>query len=367
VKRLWVRLSLMIGGVLFLVFFLQFLSIITSDDGPPGPDGPPGLQSGQALPDGDGPGNETDAEIARRLIDFAAFSLLVGLGAGVLIARVVTRPIDEMARAAQQLGEGNLAVRVQPRGSQEMVGLATAFNRMAVDLSEAEALRTNLMADVSHELRTPLTILEGNLRAALDHVYELNDAEIAGLHSQTRHLIRLVDDLRLLAQAEARRMPLERELTDLNALVAETIQALEPLAAERGLALVDETSALPPVMLDAGRIRQVVFNLLFNAMRHTPAGGLVAVGGSVSEADVRLIVRDTGAGLEPAELAAVFDRFYRADRSRQRDTGGTGLGLAIIKAIVEAHGGAVWAESEGKDRGSRFTVQLPVMPATTPA
>lgn len=362
-KRLWVRLSLMIGGVLFLVFFLQFLSIIASDDGPPGTREPPGLESGQIPQDGDGPGNETDAEIARRLINFAAFSLLVGLGAGVLIARVVTRPIDEMTGAAQQLGEGNLAVRVQPRGSQEMFGLATAFNRMADDLSKAETLRTNLMADVSHELRTPLTVLEGNLRAALDHVYELNDVEIAGLYSQTRHLIRLVGDLHLLAQAEARRMPLERETINLNALVAETIQALDPLAAERGLVLVDETSNLPLVMLDAGRIRQVVFNLLFNAMRHTPAGGVVAIGSSASEAEVQLIVSDTGAGLEPIELAAVFDRFYRSDQSRQRDTGGTGLGLAIVKAIVEAHGGAVWAESEGKSHGSRFTVQLPATPA----
>jgi signal transduction histidine kinase len=357
VNRLWVRLSLMISGVLFLVFFLQFLSIMLSPDfGPPGmPD-----QTGIHAPDDDGgPLQAGRSEIAGRLVNFMLLSVVVGLGAGALIGRIVSAPINELAKAAHRVGQGDLGVRVKPHGSQEMVDLAGSFNKMAADLQHAETLRNNLMADVSHELRTPLTVLEGNLRAALDHVYALDEAEIANLYGQTRHLIRLVNDLRELSLAENHQLPLEKQATDLNALVAETLQALEPLAAERGVTLADRTERLPEVTVDPIRIRQVLFNLLSNAFRHTPAGGEICVNGTCSAGEVRLSVQDTGEGLEPEQLTAVFDRFYRADKSRSRETGGTGLGLAIVKAIVETHGGRVAATSEGRGRGSQFTIALP--------
>jgi signal transduction histidine kinase len=242
-----------------------------------------------------------------------------------------------------------------------MVELAGAFNAMAADLQHADALRTGLMADVSHELRTPLAALEGNLRAALDHAAELSAADIAGLHSQTRHLIRLVNDLRELSLAETGRLPLERRPANLNALVADALQALEPLAAENDVTLADELPALPVVSADPDRIRQVLFNLLVNALRHTPQGGRVTVGGAAVDETVTIWVADTGEGLDAGELAAVFDRFYRTDRSRSRQTGGSGLGLAIVKAIVEAHGGRATAESAGKGQGSRFMVSLPAV------
>jgi signal transduction histidine kinase len=357
-NRLWVQLSLMIGGVLFLVFFMQFLSIMTSPDiGPP-----PGI-TGTAGPgrplDDDGPLAADRAEIASRLINFMLLSVIVGLGAGMVIGRVVSAPIGDLVAAARHVGQGHLAVRVQARGSREMIELAGSFNRMAADLQHAETLRNNLMADVSHELRTPLTVLEGNLRAALDHVYALDEAEIANLYGQTRHLVRLVNDLRELALAENHQLPLERQGADLSALAAETVQALEPLAAERGVALTVRVDRLPEVAVDAIRIRQVLFNLLSNALRHTPAGGAITVTVARRAGEICLAVQDSGEGLEAAQLAAVFDRFYRADKSRSRETGGSGLGLAIVKAIVEAHGGRVTAHSEGKGRGSTFEVWLP--------
>jgi len=360
-NRLWVRLSLMIGGVLFFVFFLQFLSIMTSPDfRPAGPPGPAGLP---APDDGEGPLEDRlqarRAEIAGRLVHFMLLSVAVGLGAGVVIGRIVSAPIGDLVAAARRVGQDDLTARVRPHGSREMVELAEAFNRMAADLERGETLRNNLMADISHELRTPLTVLEGNLRAALDHVYALDEAEVANLYGQTRHLIRLVNDLRELALAENRQLPLERQPTDLSALVAEVVQALEPLAAEKGVALADRTEELPAVNVDPIRIRQVLFNLLANALRHTPAGGAITVTGTSGPAEVRLAVQDTGEGLEPEQLAAVFDRFYRGDRSRSRETGGTGLGLAIVKAIVEAHGGRVEAHSDGKGRGSTFALALP--------
>jgi len=170
----------------------------------------------------------------------------------------------------------------------------------------------------------------------------------------------LVNDLRELALAEARQLPLEKQLTDLTALVAETLQAIEPLAAEEDVHLENDTAQLPELFVDAIRIRQVLFNLLSNALRYTPAGGQITVSTRAAAGEVLLSVQDSGEGLDPEELAAVFDRLYRVDRSRSRETGGSGLGLAIVKAIVEAHGGRVAAQSAGKGQGCTFVVTLPL-------
>jgi signal transduction histidine kinase len=346
-NRLWVRLSLMISGVLFFMFFMQFLAI-TFDRAKAGPDfGAPS------------PMNAPPAEIQGRLIKFMLLSVVVGTLGGVLIGRVISAPISNLAMAAQRIGKGELDVRVPERGSQEIIELGHAFNRMAADLQRAETIRTNLMADVSHELRTPLTVLEGNLRAALDKVVPIDEAEVANLYGQTRHLIRLVNDLHELAQAESGQLPLEMVPVDLKMLIIETLQALEPLATERGIVLSDEIPALPGISADPMRIRQVLFNLLSNALRHTPDEGKITVSAKTYAENILLSVRDTGEGLAPDQLAAVFDRFYRVDKSRSRETGGTGLGLAIVKAIVEAHGGKVDAYSAGKGQGCEFLVQLP--------
>ncbi len=345
-NRLWVRLSLMISAVLFLMFFLQFLNITLE-------------QTGQK-PDLDGPpAGPPPAEIQRRLFNFMFFSVVVGTAGGVVIGQVTSAPIARIAKAAQRLGKGELEVRVPVRGSREIRELAETFNKMAADLQHAETLRRNLMADVSHELRTPLTVLEGNLRAALDGVVPLDEAEIANLYGQTRHLIRLVNDLRELSLAESGQLPLEKVPSDLKALVAETVQALEPLAIEKGVILTDEVPPLPEVSGDPFRIRQVLFNLLSNALRHTPEGGKIILNGETGSGVVTLSVQDNGEGLEPEQLSAVFDRFYRADKSRSRETGGTGLGLAIVKAIAEAHGGRAEASSEGQGKGSQFRISLP--------
>lgn len=343
-KRLWVRLSLMISGVLFFMFFMQFL-VIT-------------LERAGMKEDLDGPPDAPPAEIQRRLIEFMAFSVAVGIGGGVVIGRVVSAPITDLVKAADKIGRGDLRARVLPHGSQEMIDLADRFNKMAEELQRAEMLKNNLMADVAHELRTPLAVLEGNLRAVLDKVYSLDEAEIANLYGQTRHLTRLVNDLRELSLAESNQLHLEKYPTDLNSLLADTVQALEPLTAEKGVRLILQSAQLPEVSVDPTRIRQALFNLLANALRHTPSGGEISVSGKQVEGQVVLSVEDTGEGLLPDQLAAVFDRFYRADKSRSRETGGTGLGLAIVKAIVEAHGGHVRVTSEGLGKGSRFSINF---------
>lgn len=345
-NRLWIRLSLMISGVLFFMFFMQFAMIT--------------LERMGVKEDLDGPPDAPPAEIQQRLFGFMVFSIVVGVGGGVVIGRVVSAPITELVRAADKIGRGNLNVRVNPHGSQEMIDLANTFNAMAADLQHAETLRNNLMADVAHELRTPLTILEGNLRAALDKVYALDESEIANLYGQTRHLTRLVNDLRELALAESKQLHLEKSPTDLNALLADCVQALEILAAEKNIRLTLQSASLPELAVDPTRIRQALFNLLSNALRHTPSNGIIDVLGEVKNKEVVITVKDSGEGLTPEQLAAVFDRFYRADKSRSRETGGTGLGLAIVKAIVESHGGRVKALSKGGGLGSEFSICFPV-------
>jgi two-component system OmpR family sensor kinase/two-component system sensor histidine kinase BaeS len=344
-NRMWVRLSLLISSVLFLMFFIQFLAI-TFDQARPGVDldRPP----------------DSPALIQWRLVTFMMFSIVVGTAGGIGIARIISSPVSSLVKAAHRLGKGELDARVPVRGSQEMIELADTFNTMAANLQHAESLRVNLIADVSHELRTPLTVLENSLRAALDKVVPIDETEIANLYGQTRHLTRLVNDLRELSLAEAGQLPLEKIPSNMNGLVAETIQAVEPLFVEKDIQLVNQVNALPEILIDPFRIRQVLFNLLSNALRHTPEGGCVTVCGIQTAKEIVISVQDTGEGLEPDQLASVFDRFYRVDKSRSRETGGSGLGLAIVKAIVEAHGGSVEVDSAGKSQGSTFIVNLPL-------
>jgi signal transduction histidine kinase len=263
--------------------------------------------------------------------------------------------------ATRKLGSGDLSQRVDVKGSQEIMELARAFNRMGTDLQQAEQLRQSLIADVSHELNTPLTILEGHLRAILDHVYELDEAEIANLYGQTRHLILLVRDLRELAQAEAKQLTLNKHEIDLAQFITETVQIFEPVTEEKGITLTTKLDEnLPTIIVDVFRIRQILDNLIANALHHTPSGGKITICGVSTNNGVQLIVQDDGMGISPEHIPYVFDRFYRVDRSRSRDTGGTGLGLAIAKALVELHGGEIRVDSKGLGQGTSFIINLPL-------
>ena len=232
---------------------------------------------------------------------------------------------------------------------------------MAAALEDAETLRGNMLNDIAHELRTPLTVLEGNLRAILDDVYPLEKAEIARLYDQTRHLHRLVDDLRLLAQAEARQLPLQRSSSDLVVLLEEVAELFSPLAGEKNISL---QTSLPPssvfAAVDHMRIAQTLQNLLANALQHTPAGGDITLSLRGKEETATITVADNGDGIASEDISYVFDRFYRVDKNRTRDTGGVGLGLAIAQALVEAHDGKIDVASAGVGQGSTFTIRLPV-------
>ena len=305
--------------------------------------------------------------LARVVLLIAFIGTCVGLVFAVFASRSLTAPLTQLSHAARAIGAHDLKARVKPKGTYEMVELAHAFNTMAADLERSEKLRSDLLADTAHELRTPLSVLIGNLRAILDDVYSLDKAEVARLYEQARLLSRLVSDLHELAQAEARQLPLFRQPTDVRAWINNTLLAFEPLAEEDGVSLSTTLpDSLPSVTLDSARMSQVIHNLLVNALRHTPPGGSIQVLATTRDDVLQIDVKDTGEGISPADLPHVFDRFYRADRTRTRLTGGTGLGLAIAKAIVEAHGGTIHATSE-LNQGAVFTIMLPLESAPVAA
>ena len=288
----------------------------------------------------------------------------IGIVLGVWLSRGLSAPIVSLSEAAKQIGSGDLQQRVPVHNhSQEVDDLARSFNRMAADLEHAETLRNNLLADISHELRTPLTVLSGQLHAALDKVYTLDEEELANLYGQTQHLIHLVEDLRLLAQAEARRLPLAIGTVNLADLWRELAANFSLVAEEKGIRFrVAPMDELPPISADPGRLRQVFSNLLDNAIRHTPPGGEIVVSSEIQGEQIALTVADSGEGIAPEQLPHLFERFYRTDTSRTRDTGGSGLGLAIAKALVEIHQGEISVESAGLNKGSTFSVRLPIQP-----
>ncbi|MBU0493248.1 MAG: HAMP domain-containing protein [Chloroflexi bacterium] len=295
-------------------------------------------------------------------------ALLAGslaLVAAALVARSLTTPLRRLTQAAHDLARGNLTQRVVIRGNDEVADLGQAFNSMAESLETAAEQRRQMTADIAHELRTPLSIVQGELEALLDGVYPLTTNSIEPIYQETRLLSRLVADLRELALADAGELRLERVPTDLGALVAKVLAGFERPAADKGVALTTEIGpGLPTLDVDPDRIRQVLANLLDNALRHTPAGGRVTVQAASHDGDVLVSVRDTGPGIAPADLPHVFERFYRGDRSRARVSGGavrvgtgTGLGLAIARSLIEAHGGHMWVESV-PGQGAAFHITL---------
>ncbi len=353
-NKLWFQIAAVIAVVVVMAALL--LGGVAISRRPNPPPAPPAALSpaGQDFP----------TRLATVVVESALTLILVGsvlgIAAGAWLSRRMTAPLDDLAAGAAQVGAGDLTVRVTPKGSDEMVALADAFNRMAADLEQAEQLRQHMLADVAHELRTPLTVLQGNLRAILDDVYPLDKGEIASLYDQTRHLHRLVNDLHELAQAEAGQLPLTLRAVDVAGLLQDVVELFAPLAEAQNVTLTGAQSGRPLlVQADRARLMQVLQNLLTNALRHTPAGGAITVTARTAGPQVEIAVQDSGEGISAEHLAHVFDRFYRTDAARDRDAGGAGLGLAIVRALVETHGGSARVASAGPGQGSTFVVALP--------
>ena len=271
----------------------------------------------------------------------------------------ISAPLGDLLDAAGRIAEGDYSQRVAERGTPEIRSLIRAFNGMANRLKVTEEQRRDLMADITHELRTPLTVIQGNLEGILDGVYTPDETHLKSVLEETQVLSRLVDDLRTLALAESGALQLKKEPTDLSVLIGETVSAFRAQADAASVKLDIQSDPNAPLLdVDPERIRQVLSNLIANALRYTPRQGTItihygivpAMGGRRAE----VIVRDDGVGIAPDVLPNIFNRFYKS-----RDSSGTGLGLPIARHLVEAHDGTIVAESQ-PGKGTTITICLPV-------
>ncbi len=303
----------------------------------------------------------------REFLDSQLTSLVVAgvLAAGVAVvlavflARRFSQPLQRLTAVAGMVAAGDLSQRVRPSGEDEIGQLGRAFNVMAESLAAAQAQRRDFLADIAHELRTPLSVLQAHVEAMQDGLAPADAEHLAVLHEETDALTRLVEDLRTLSLADSGRLELHLEPVDVEALARLLATELEALGSSRDVRIrVDRLGMPPPVIGDAARLRQVLANLLTNALRFAPDGSEVVVEVQEEPDGVVASVVDRGPGVPPEELPLLFERFHRVDRSRARATGGSGLGLAIARQLVEAHGGTIWAESRPGE-GARFGFRLP--------
>lgn len=298
--------------------------------------------------------------INRFLLWGGLLAVAVALVLTLVLSRRISAPIRALTVTAKKLGQRDFSQRVDFRDKSELGDLARNFNSMADDLERGEKLRRNLVADTAHELRTPLTNIRGYLEAIQDGVVKADDATIKSLYEEVTLLSRLIDDLQELALAESGELKMVRQPDDIGRLINQAVTAKQAEAADKGLSLVTELpEELPLCNIDSHRISQVLYNLLDNAVAHTPQGGSITVSARQADGWVEISVADTGEGIPAEELPNIFERFYRVDKSRARATGGHGLGLTITRRLVEAHGGKIAVQSE-LGKGSRFTFTVPV-------
>ena len=272
----------------------------------------------------------------------ASIAMLLGWA---LVTRIV-RPLKQMMVLAERIAQGDYARRVDVRGRDEIGRLAESLNQMTASLTRIEGLRRDLVANVAHELRTPLTTLQGYLEALRDGVAPPDHATLELLHQEVLRLVRLVDDLHQLSQFDARVSRLRTTPLDVPGLVSRLVTVYEPEFAAHHLTLGEACdSALPKIQADGDLVRQALRNLIDNALRYAPPGAAVTVAARREHGGVRLLVSNTGEGIAAEDLPRIFERFYRGEKSRSRETGGAGIGLSIVREIARAHGGEAGATS----------------------
>lgn len=290
-------------------------------------------------------------------------ALLLALGVSWYVTRRIRTPLDQLTAAARRMGEGDYRTRVAVVGAgPELATLGDTFNAMSERIDSIEDTRRRLISDVAHEMRTPLATLNAHLEAIADGVTQWNDDTRQVIERQAERLTRLARDLDDVSRAEEGRVPLELSNHSLAMLVQGCIDPLLPRFTDKGVSVtVDLADAT--VRVDAQRVGQLLTNLLTNALRHTPSRGRVSVGSSVSRGVVTVEVTDNGDGMTAEQLAHAFERFYRGDTARDRDHGGSGIGLTIARALAEAHGGTLTAESPGRGHGTTLRLTIPLSPA----
>ncbi|MBU0680810.1 MAG: HAMP domain-containing protein [Proteobacteria bacterium] len=286
------------------------------------------------------------ASIHRYLIWASVAALGLAFALSFLLIRRVLRPLSQMTAIAGTMAAGTFSARVDITSADEIGQLGIAFNQMAASLEKLEKLRKTMVADVAHELRTPLTNLRGYLEGLNDGVIEPSAETFQMLQQESLRLVHLVDDLGQLAKADAARAYLNREALSLAELVGQMLSLYQLRLQDKKISVTtDFPAAADRVVADREKLLLAVRNLLENACNYTPVGGSIEISGQRTDEGIKVLVANSGSGISDADLPYIFERFYRADRSRTRPTGGAGIGLAIVKELIEAHGGRVGADS----------------------
>ena len=301
------------------------------------------------------------ASFNEALMYAALAAMVVAIALSLYLSRGVIAPVRAMSLATQRIADGRYDERVQVHGTDELAQLAMRFNQMAEKLNQTESMRRRLIGDVSHELRTPLTAIKGSMEGLMDGVLPATNETYQQIHTEADRLNRLVDDLQELSRVEARAYQLDIRPLDVSSLVQTATKRLAPQFESKRISLDLELAPdLPRILADEDRAVQVLTNLTGNALQYTPEGGRIIISAKQIGDEVQISVCDTGIGIPPEHLAHIFDRFYRVDKSRSRQSGGgSGIGLTIARALVEAHGERIWVESAGMGQGSTFTFTLP--------
>lgn len=288
-------------------------------------------------------------------------AVMLALLISFLFVRTLTRPIRDLTAATAAMSNGSLGHQVRVRSQDELGQLAHTFNQMSTDLAQANYVRRQMTADIAHDLRTPLQIIGGYIESMMDGALKATPERLGTVYAEIEHLQHLVADLRMLSRADAGELRLDCAPISPHELLARVVTTYSNRAAQQTVKLTSNAALdLPLVDIDEARMVQVLSNLVDNALRYTPAGGSITLTARQPDELLQLEVADTGAGIAADDLAYLFDRFYRADQSRQEENGASGMGLAIARALVEAHGGTISAASPGLGQGAVFTIMLPL-------
>ncbi len=305
------------------------------------------------------------SRITRAMVLAAVGATAVSLLIGFFLARTLTKPIQELTHATQAVAKGELQQQVPIRSEDELGELATAFNQMSHDLTQARDQRRQLTADIAHDLRTPLSLILGHSEALSDGILPATPETLHIIHDEAQRLNRLVEDLRTLSLAETGELSMNSRPVAPQALLERAALAYAPAAQKKDINItVKLPDTLPNVNADPDRIAQILDNFLQNALRYTPQNGQIELAAQMSvehPEHIQFSVKDNGSGISEADLPHLFQRFYRADKSRHRQEGGSGLGLAIAKSIVERVNGRIWVESQ-LGQGTTFFFTLPIAP-----
>jgi two-component system sensor histidine kinase BaeS len=298
-----------------------------------------------------------DRSVSTVVVAAIIVAALASIGLAVLMARMLARPLAEIGAAARRVAAGDYAARVPRQGPDELASLADSFNQMAAGLERQEQMRRDFIVNAAHELRTPLTNLQGYLEALRDGVIVADRGTYESLWDEAERLVRLSRSLDALAEGDAATSQPRAVELDLAVAIRAALELAQPTLDRAGLAMIVDVPAQLPARANPDDLAQVLGNLISNAARYTPAGGTVTVRAERRPADLLVSIENSGDGIPPDDLARVFERFYRVEKSRDRARGGAGIGLAIVKQLVEAGGGQVGAESA--DGQTRFWFSLP--------